>query len=143
MKRSTSNLQTVLLASVLSAALVFSIVVFSFNGYYTQIAHAEQNTQVGEMTKGGVADDLISPITERVGMAAIGMTAGLSISVGIIHLLLVKEHMRESYIWGIGFLSMGIPQILYGMIIMMFAKNFLSSAKTYCITLESLEMSYS
>ena len=45
----------------------------------------------------------------------------LSIAAGIIHLLLVKEHMEESYLWGIGFLAMGLPQIVYG-IVMIFSK---------------------
>ena len=157
----TTTTPTVLVIG-LSILMLFGLV-FLVYGNRTQMAHAEQNIQGETMSNnkgGGAADDLISPITEWVGIAAIGMAAGLvmslgtkfnnnynnstdllrktifvsmavlSISVGIIHLLLVKEHMTESYIWGIGFLSMGIPQILYGMIIMIFAKNFLSSAKT-------------
>ena len=44
----------------------------------------------------------------------------LSISVGIIHILLVNEHMTESYVWGIVFLAMGVPQLGYG-IVMIFA----------------------
>ena len=44
MKKSTSNLQTtIVLASVLSAALLFSVVVFSFSGYHTQIADAKKS----------------------------------------------------------------------------------------------------
>ncbi len=46
----------------------------------------------------------------------------LSIAVGIIHLLLVKEHMAESYFWGIAFLAMGVPQLGYG-IVMNFAER--------------------
>ena len=43
MKKSMSNLQTtIVLASVLSAALLFSVV-FSFNGYHTQMAEAKKN----------------------------------------------------------------------------------------------------
>jgi hypothetical protein len=46
----------------------------------------------------------------------------LSIAVGIIHILLVNEHMTESYIWGIAFLVMGVPQLGYG-IVMLFAER--------------------
>jgi hypothetical protein len=96
------------------------------------------------------SSDLISPITEWIGVGVLGITAGLviplnvlskrgiknnssesigtktylvtltgllSIAVGIIHLLLVKEHMEESYLWGVGFLAMGVPQIVYGLVI--------------------------
>lgn len=41
----------------------------------------------------------------------------LSIAVGVIHILLVNEHMTESYIWGIAFLAMGVPQLGYGILI--------------------------
>ena len=47
----------------------------------------------------------------------------LSIAVGVIHILLVNEHMTESYIWGIAFLAMGVPQLGYG-IVMIFAERF-------------------
>jgi hypothetical protein len=47
----------------------------------------------------------------------------LSIAVGVIHILLVNEHMTESYIWGIAFLAMGVPQLGYG-ITMIFAERF-------------------
>jgi hypothetical protein len=133
-------------------------VVFSLYGYPAQLTFAEANMQREMSGNNSGADDLISPISEWVGIAAIGMTVGLvisirikfsynnssthllrrtilasatilSISVGIIHLLLIKEHMTESHMWGIGFLSMGISQIVYGLI-MIFAKKFLSSAKT-------------
>lgn len=46
----------------------------------------------------------------------------LSIAVGVIHILLVNEHMTESYNWGIAFLAMGIPQLGYG-ILMIFAER--------------------
>ena len=46
----------------------------------------------------------------------------LSIAVGVIHILLVNEHMMESYIWGIAFLAMGVPQFGYG-IMMIFAER--------------------
>jgi hypothetical protein len=49
--------------------------------------------------------------------------ATLSISVGIIHILLVKEHMEESYMWGIGFLVMGISQLIYGAVFVVLARR--------------------
>src|SRR5215204_1542713 len=47
----------------------------------------------------------------------------LTIAVGIIHIFLIKEHMKESYIWGIGFLVMGILQLLYGGVFIMLIKT--------------------
>ena len=43
----------------------------------------------------------------------------LTISVGIIHILLVNEHMTESYVWGIAFLAMGVPQLGYGIVMIL------------------------
>jgi hypothetical protein len=93
----------------------------------------------GEAEGGAEAADFISHITEDVGIFAIGVSLGLLIlplinrrtnlmarknifisiaaltmAAGIIHILLVKEHMEESYMWGIGFLVMGISQLIYG-----------------------------
>ncbi len=88
-------------------------------------------------------DDIISPLTEWVGIFALGITLGLvsplrymsgysknasiriakisaailSISAGIIHLLLIQEHMEESILWGIFFLISGIAQIIFGIFI--------------------------
>jgi hypothetical protein len=53
----------------------------------------------------------------------------LSISVGIIHILLVNEHMTESYVWGIAFLAMGVPQLGYG-IVMIFAERLGTNTRT-------------
>jgi hypothetical protein len=49
--------------------------------------------------------------------------AALTIAAGIIHILLVEEHMKESYMWGIGFLVMGISQLIYGGVFIIFADN--------------------
>jgi MFS family permease len=49
--------------------------------------------------------------------------AALTMAAGIIHILLVKEHMEESYMWGIGFLVMGISQLIYGGVLIIFADN--------------------
>ena len=94
-------------------------------------------------------DNIISPLTEWVGVFALGITAGLvstlryksnnskstsiriiinsiailSMSAGIIHLLLVQEHMEESFIWGISFLISGIAQIIYSIFIIIVAEK--------------------
>ena len=47
----------------------------------------------------------------------------LTIAAGIIHILLIKEHMEESYIWGIGFLVMGILQLVYGSVLIVLVKT--------------------
>jgi MFS family permease len=49
--------------------------------------------------------------------------AALTMAAGIIHILLVKEHMEESYMWGTGFLVMGISQLIYGGVFIIFADN--------------------
>ena len=94
-------------------------------------------------------DNIISPLTEWVGVFALGITAGLvsslryksnnskntsiriiiisiailSMSAGIIHLLLIQEHMEESFIWGISFLISGIAQIIYSIFIIIIAEK--------------------
>lgn len=54
--------------------------------------------------------------TSPTEIAIFVLIAILSIAVGIIHLLLIEEHMKESFIWGVGFLIMGITQVAYGII---------------------------
>ncbi len=153
-KTLTKTTTTTALVIGLSVLLLFGLE-FALYGNHTQTAYAEGKTQ-GQMgdNMGGGAVDLVSPLTEWIGIGAIGMTAGLvisprtksnnsiysirktifasiavlSFSVGIIHILLIKEHMGESYMWGIGFLSMGTSQVICGTIII-FAKNFTSSVK--------------
>src|SRR3954451_16526897 len=93
--------------------------------------------------------NLIFPVTKWIGVFALGIITGLlafsikisndvtafvkkkknnlsiavlSLSVGAIHLLLVQEHAKESYLWGIFFLISGISQIAFGIIIA-FVKN--------------------
>jgi hypothetical protein len=94
-------------------------------------------------------DNVISRLTEWAGILALGITVGLvstlryksnnskstsiriiiisiailSMSAGIIHLLLVQEHMEESFIWGISFLIRGIAQIIYSMFIIRVAEK--------------------
>jgi len=108
-------------------------------------SEGENNTNMS-MNK---QDNIISPLTEWVGVFALGITAGLvstlryksnnskstsiriiiisiailSMSAGIIHLLLVQEHMEESFIWGISFLISGIAQIIYSIFIIIVAEK--------------------
>jgi hypothetical protein len=49
--------------------------------------------------------------------------AVLTMAAGIIHILLIKEHMEESYMWGIGCIAMGISQLIYGGVFILFANN--------------------
>lgn len=126
-------------------------------------AFAEEAKKVNDMMNKMRMDSsgnsqLITSITEWIGIGALTITAGvllllgnniipaknannrnshrimetkvsiftligiLSIAVGIIHILLVNEHMTESYVWGIAFLAMGVPQLGYG-IVMIFAER--------------------
>lgn len=58
------------------------------------------------------------------------LIAVLSMTAGVVHLLLIEEHIKESYMWGIGFLVMGTSQIIYGVIIIMIVvKKFSVSTK--------------
>src|SRR5918992_319723 len=92
-------------------------------------------------------DNNISQLTEWAGIFALGITMGLvstlryksnnststriiiisiailSTSAGIIHLLLVQEHMEESFIWGISFLISAIAQIIYSIFITLVAEK--------------------
>jgi hypothetical protein len=44
-------------------------------------------------------------------------------SAGIIHLLLIQEHMKESFMWGISFLISGIAQLIFGIIIIIIGEE--------------------
>jgi hypothetical protein len=108
-------------------------------------SEGENNTNMS-MNK---QDNIISPLTEWVGVFALGITVGLvsilryksnnskstsiriiiisiailSMSAGIIHLLLIQEHMEESFIWGIFFLISGIAQIIYSIFIIIVSEK--------------------
>ena len=108
-------------------------------------SEGENNTNMS-MNK---QDNIISPLTEWVGVFALGITAGLvstlryksnnykstsiriiiisiailSMSAGIIHLLLIQEHMEESFVWGIFFLISGIAQIIYSIFIIIVSEK--------------------
>jgi hypothetical protein len=55
----------------------------------------------------------------------------LSISVGIIHVLLVPEHSQESLIWGMIFLASGLAQVGFGIVILLVRGNSLTNALYY------------
>lgn len=55
--------------------------------------------------------------------------ATMIMAAGIIHILLVKEHMEESYMWGIGFIVMGISQLSYGGVFVVLANNLRKVSK--------------
>ena len=114
-----------------------------------------------DMTGGNPVEELITPITEWVGIFTLGIVAGLfvfklnvdkrlenqnneirswnliiaisilSISVGIIHVLLVPEHSKESWIWGMVFLTSGLAQIGFGVAILLARKNILRNILYY------------
>lgn len=102
-----------------------------------------------DMTVGNPVEKSIPQITEWIGIFSLGIFAGLfvfktnpgkhvnnqgnktrtwnliiaiailSISVGIIHVLLVPEHSQESWIWGMVFLASGLAQIGFGVVILL------------------------
>ncbi|HET7389419.1 MAG TPA: hypothetical protein VFJ51_01250, partial [Nitrososphaeraceae archaeon] len=47
MKSSISSLQTIVLISVLSAAMLFGVVLSLYNGYHTQVADAKKSSSSG------------------------------------------------------------------------------------------------
>src|SRR5215208_213094 len=136
----------VLIATVILSAI--PMLAFAQGGGEREMAMNNRDEEGG-----AEAADSISHITEDIGIFAIGVSLGLLIlplinrrstttipnlmtrknifisiaaltmAAGIIHILLVKEHMEESYMWGIGFLVMGISQIIYGGVFIIFADN--------------------
>src|SRR5215208_3883443 len=110
---------------------------------FAQSENDENNNDANTNMSAMKEDNIISPLTEWVGIFALGITVGilspirykpvysksrsisitnlsiaiLSISAGIIHLLLIQEHMKEAFVWGISFLISGIAQLIFGIII--------------------------
>lgn len=68
---------------------------------------------------GASGDDSFKNRIRRIGISV--AVAILSLSAGIIHLLLVQEHLEESYAWGVFFIFMGVFQIVYGSAILLIA----------------------
>jgi len=138
-------LPMVLLLPQFQAFLVSDIVTSTFSSNHNAFAQSQDenksiNTNMNTMKED---NNIISPLTEWVGVFVLGITVGillpirykpvysksrsisitnlsiaiLSISAGIIHLLLIQEHMKESFMWGIFFLITGIAQLIFGIII--------------------------
>ena len=120
--------------------------VTTFGGNYKVFAQSEndENNNDADTNMNTMKEDnIISPLTEWIGIFVLGITLGLvstlsytsnysknvsiritnisiailSMSAGTIHLLLIQEHMEESIIWGISFLISGIAQIIFGIVI--------------------------
>jgi hypothetical protein len=134
----------ILLLIQLPLFLISSIITTS-GGNYNVFAQSDDEDENNNTTNMGMMkeDNIISPLTEWVGIFALGITLGLvsplrymsgysknasiriakisaailSMSAGIIHLLLIQEHMEESILWGIFFLISGIAQIIFGIFI--------------------------
>jgi hypothetical protein len=121
---------------------------------------SEQQQPSTEQMNGGeeMGSNLISSVTEWIGIFSLGITTGLlafsiktsnditsfvkrrkiilsiailSLSVGVIHLLLVQEHSKESFWWGIFFLISGIAQIGFGIIIAFIKKPKINNVIYY------------
>ena len=134
----------VLLLPQFPAFLVSNIVITTFSVNHNAFAQSQdENESISTNMNTMKEDNIISPLTEWIGIFVLGITLGLvstlsytsnyskntsiritnisiailSMSAGIIHLLLIQEHMEESIIWGISFLISGISQIIFGIVI--------------------------
>ncbi len=147
MERRSFNYNIVLSLLLLLAAITLLSNNIIVQGQSNESSSEQASTE--QMNGDQIQGKLITSVTEWIGVFALGITSGilsfsiktsnnitafekrrkiilsivvLSISVGVIHLLLVQEHSKESYLWGIFFLISGIAQIVFGIIIA-FAKN--------------------
>src|SRR5215212_5144575 len=129
---------------------LFTSVTFGGNvDVFAQSKNDENNNDADTNMNTMKEDNIISPLTEWVGVFALGITVGilspirykpvysksrsinitnlsiaiLSISAAIIHLLLIPEHMKESFMWGIFFLITGIAQLIFGIIIIIIGRK--------------------
>src|SRR5215208_8520573 len=135
---------------------------------FAQSENDENNNDANTNMSAMKEDNIISPLTEWVGIFALGITVGilspirykpvysksrsisitnlsiaiLSISAGIIHLLLIQEHMKESFMWGIFFLITGIAQLIFGIIIIIIGDELSQLIGQYYIILELSETRY-
>ena len=134
----------VLLLPQFPAFLVSNIVITTFSVNHDAFAQSQDENENNSTNMNTMKEDnIISPLTEWIGIFVLGITLGLvstlsytsnyskntsiritnisiailSMSAGIIHLLLIQEHMEESIIWGISFLISGIAQIIFGIVI--------------------------
>jgi hypothetical protein len=134
----------VLLLPQFPAFLFSNIVITTFSVNHNAFAQSQdENENISTNMNTMKEDNIISPLTEWIGIFVLGITLGLvstltytsnyskntsiritnisiailSMSAGIIHLLLIQEHMEESIIWGISFLISGIAQVIFGIVI--------------------------
>ena len=134
----------VLLLPQFPAFLVSNIVITTFSVNHDAFAQSQDENENNSTNMNTMKEDnIISPLTEWIGIFVLGITLGLvstlsytsnysknvsiritnisiailSMSAGTIHLLLIQEHMEESIIWGISFLISGIAQIIFGIVI--------------------------
>jgi hypothetical protein len=134
----------VLLLPQFPAFVVSNIVITTFSVNHNAFAQSQdENESISTNMNTMKKDNIISPLTEWIGIFVLGISLGLvstlsytsnyskntsiritnisiailSMSAGIIHLLLIQEHMEESIIWGISFLISGISQIIFGIVI--------------------------
>ena len=134
----------VLLLPQFPAFLVSNIVITTFSVNHDAFAQSQDENENNSTNMNTMKEDnIISPLTEWIGIFVLGITLGLvstlsytsnysknasiritnisiallSMSAGTIHLLLIQEHMKESIIWGISFLISGIAQIIFGIVI--------------------------
>jgi hypothetical protein len=134
----------ILFLSQFPAFLVSNIVITTFSVNHNAFAQSQDENENNSTNMNTMKEDnIISPLTEWIGIFVLGITLGLvstlsytsnysknasiritnisiailSMSAGTIHLLLIQEHMEESIIWGISFLISGIAQIIFGIVI--------------------------
>lgn len=134
----------ILLLPQFPAFLVSNIVITTFSVNHNAFAQSQDENENNSTNMNTMKEDnIISPLTEWIGIFVLGITLGLvstlsytsnysknasiritnisiailSMSAGTIHLLLIQEHMEESIIWGISFLISGIAQIIFGIVI--------------------------
>ncbi|HEY0579626.1 MAG TPA: hypothetical protein VGC75_02865 [Candidatus Nitrosocosmicus sp.] len=146
--------------AILLLLLLTTIVLISNNSiiFGQSESSSEQMSTTGQMNGGDMGGNFISSITEWIGVFALGIATGLlafnikisnnvaafvkrrkiilsivilSLSVGAIHLLLVQEHGKESFWWGVFFLISGIAQIGFGIIIAFIKKPQINNILYY------------
>lgn len=142
----------ILFLSQFPAFLVSNIVITTFSVNHNAFAQSQDENENNSTNMNTMKEDnIISPLTEWIGIFVLGITLGLvstlsytsnysknasiritnisiailSMSAGTIHLLLIQEHMEESIIWGISFLISGIAQIIFGIVIIVSKRLYL------------------
>lgn len=106
-----------LIPSITEWAGVFSL------GLFAGLFAFKTNSEISSIQKNNH-----TKLTTRNVIIAIAI---LSMSVGIIHVLLVPEHSNESLIWGVIFLTSGIAQIGFGVFILLLKNHSLRKILYY------------